>query len=777
MAVKYRIESSDRLGVKWKVDFSDATFTGDVTSLKAGANPIVFDFDNSSDDVFDPVRPTSAEIQIMAETNFVLQSLYSDVLKITVNIYADDVLYFSGWVEPQNYSEAYEPVPYVVTVTIIDGLSDLKNIEYKNGDVYYSGRRFDSQIVLDCLGKIGFTEFKEYCNIYEDSMLATANDSPFDQIMTDPYIYRDISCWEVLIDLLGKYNAFIRQYDGVFCIVRPKELTGASVAGRYFTAYNTKTSVTMTPTQHIKRIGQSSYRVQVPGGQLMIQRPVKKVRILHDVGDRESWIENYNFTDVSGSGFNYNFDYWTEVGSAPIATVSYVLPAEREGLLLDYSSAPGSNYVYQSFGEYAKATTVDEFVLSFDWLFYNITAAEVANVELRIMIKADAGPYYLVESNDAECTWTGTASKIIVKANAVLGSTGWTSWSRKFTGLPADGSYTISIYPLYNSQLGVFGAINNIKLYTSSIAKTMIPVKTKRREKIFFLRIGPKYETQRATAWKESFDLVEVLEQEYTSQNVNNGTYVTRNVLSGDLDVDIENVPQQFAGALVLNTGTAQVKVDKIVLTGSSGSAYISCGGTGNIAEYDTDLTTTANNFVTDHAADYLPIVVTASGGEITFTGDAAGEDFTTAIYTQTGDLSGTLSEGTAFTYVLAPSDLWSTGTGRSGAENTKLLQVIADEITAMYVRSKQLIQMPIVETNKALQINTLGAFHDSVNTYNSATRVFSMNRGRFNVRARKWEIDLFEIGTGAIVSGTTSTTGDSTDVTADSTIITVDTI
>ena len=83
---------------------------------------------------------------------------------------------------------------------------------------------------------------------------------------------------------------------------------------------------------------------------------------------------------------------------------------------------------------------------------------------------------------------------------------------------------------------------------------------------------------------------------------------------------------------------------------------------------------------------------------------------------------------------------------------------------------------MPIWEPlDSSLSINILGNFQDTVNTYNGAVRVFSMNRGEFNVRNCEWNLDLFEIGTGAIVETETVSTADSTVVTVDSTVITSD--
>ena len=127
--VKYRSESSDLRGAKWKVDILEDDFSGDITSLIAGGTPIKFFFDNNSDDVFDPIRETHVDISVYSTTNFALQDLYSlDLQQFKVNIYCDDELVFSGWIEAQNYEEVYEPPPYLVTITATCGLSNLSFI-------------------------------------------------------------------------------------------------------------------------------------------------------------------------------------------------------------------------------------------------------------------------------------------------------------------------------------------------------------------------------------------------------------------------------------------------------------------------------------------------------------------------------------------------------------------------------------------------------------------------------------------------------------------------
>lgn len=98
---------------------------------------------------------------------------------------------------------------------------------------------------------------------------------------------------------------------------------------------------------------------------------------------------------------------------------------------------------------------------------------------------------------------------------------------------------------------------------------------------------------------------------------------------------------------------TAAVKQkETVTLTGTSGTATIAAaGGLTKTATFATDLTTTAANFVTAFAADYLAqgIVVTSSVADLIFEAQTAGVPFTAPTITNaTGDLSGTVAHTTA---------------------------------------------------------------------------------------------------------------------------------
>jgi len=96
----------------------------------------------------------------------------------------------------------------------------------------------------------------------------------------------------------------------------------------------------------------------------------------------------------------------------------------------------------------------------------------------------------------------------------------------------------------------------------------------------------------------------------------------------------------------------AVAQVDTVTLAGTSGTANVTlAGGLTKLATFNTDLTTTASDFVTAHAAAYaaVNITVTSAGADLIFTSATAGTAFTSPAITNVGvDLAGTVVNTTA---------------------------------------------------------------------------------------------------------------------------------
>lgn len=103
---------------------------------------------------------------------------------------------------------------------------------------------------------------------------------------------------------------------------------------------------------------------------------------------------------------------------------------------------------------------------------------------------------------------------------------------------------------------------------------------------------------------------------------------------------------------VVINS-SAVAQVEAVTVTGTGGTANINVNGVNYLATFDTDLTTTAANFVTTHAAALLlrGIIVTSAVAVISFTSAIAGQPFAApTIANVSGDLAGSVAQTTANT-------------------------------------------------------------------------------------------------------------------------------
>lgn len=105
------------------------------------------------------------------------------------------------------------------------------------------------------------------------------------------------------------------------------------------------------------------------------------------------------------------------------------------------------------------------------------------------------------------------------------------------------------------------------------------------------------------------------------------------------------NVKLGLLGFKHIEVNAFIAQVDEITLTGTSGTAEITdAGGLTKTVTFNADLSTTASDFVTSFAADYLAkdIILTSVGAKLIFTADVAGTGFDSPVITNdTGDLDG----------------------------------------------------------------------------------------------------------------------------------------
>jgi hypothetical protein len=576
---KYELGIYDIWKVPWTVKFYFPDYVGSITQLIGGEEPIEFEFQNESDSVFDIIKPSQVKICIkVRDANFILaEDLYfNGSMHCYVEIFhdedSDDNLFWAGYIDPKQISEPYDVLPYDLVITCVDGLSLLSEIPYYDTieDVPYdsgepfNGRMFKSQVLLDILNKIGYSEFKEFINVYEDIMDNTINDSPLDQAEIDVDVLQDKNCDEALKDILKVYNASIEQIDGIICIYRRKELINNPVYGRHFTGVSTKISITFNPNQYIHRrgINETSLK-QISGGTKLIQDPIQKVKVIQDYGYKDSWLDNWDFS--SDTFLIDTFQFWEYPNplfknSVPVGNI---VNGEKSGVLVR------STYINQLIENNLKISTTDLFIVEFDYAFFNSTGSVATDAI--IFIRITQGTKQLKIIDDINYEWQTTEDfpleVFTIKEDASEGWSGWKTFRRQFTGLEATTPIEVRLEPYITD---VDACYNNVKIYATSTQILQKQVKRKLIQRIkehnpthfFFGGYGPKYQI---VEYREPTG--NIVQHEYIKENNTKGGEIQLDYLFGDVtsvstpskkgDVNIENVLAQFAGAISINDGSS----------------------------------------------------------------------------------------------------------------------------------------------------------------------------------------------------------------------------
>jgi len=169
-----------------------------------------------------------------------------------------------------------------------------------------------------------------------------------------------------------------------------------------------------------------------------------------------------------------------------------------------------------------------------------------------------------------------------------------------------------------------------------------------------------------------------VTEAGVVTATLTNSTFQSVPVPVGDLSGSVVNTQANV---------TAVARVDRIDLTGASGSAIVVCNAISRLMTFSTNLEITADNFVTAHAAAYTASGVTVeafgTGTDVylKFTANVAGTNFTgaTSITNDSDpDLAGTVSTIVANRAAVKQIDT-ITLTGTSGTAN-----ILCDAVTKL---------------------------------------------------------------------------------------------
>ena len=207
--LKYRLSFDSVSDTPYEINILEAGYDGPVENRNLGSAPVLKMDDGEA------VRGTSLELSIETCFDGDLREFYTtDRKKFRVEVYRSGVLFWSGHILPELYSEPYISVPFDVSVTASDGLGLLKNIPFG-----LSGKRSVFDVIKYCCEQTGLV--LNY--VFASKLLATGMSgvaSVYTQAFVDCNAFDDADCDEALEKVLITFGSYIKQKDCKWHVLR-----------------------------------------------------------------------------------------------------------------------------------------------------------------------------------------------------------------------------------------------------------------------------------------------------------------------------------------------------------------------------------------------------------------------------------------------------------------------------------------------------------------------------------------------------------------------------
>lgn len=208
--------------------------TAAVETILGVENPIQINYQNSSEQIYEPFIGSEATLNLIATEDFQLEDLYTeDERRWLINIKRNSSVIWRGFIIPDGCQESFSFTPYTISVNAVDTLGLLKNLSYvQNDGNFWTGKQTIIEVIYNCLNRVQIPDMNIYTsvNIYESGYSTIPSSDPLNltYVNAETYLESDninpLNCQQVLENVLHIFTAVIIQSEGDWYIFRPNEL-------------------------------------------------------------------------------------------------------------------------------------------------------------------------------------------------------------------------------------------------------------------------------------------------------------------------------------------------------------------------------------------------------------------------------------------------------------------------------------------------------------------------------------------------------------------------
>jgi hypothetical protein len=235
MALKFRLEFENVERIFCAVNFFFNDYDGEVIKLYGGARPFVLGEFNTDEDLFKPIRPQQATIEILASASGVkLEDFLSDdednvLISFEFGSFAP---YWVGFMSQEDLQEIWISTNHILIIRADDGIGRLKNIKLADNDGKTLLGAYDFLELLQFATRgsaLNFYAGGIISNLFHDSMTDGTDKTGLDQCTTDARTFENaVSSFDDKYRTIEKinrsWNQTIYQWLGQFYLVRIPEM-------------------------------------------------------------------------------------------------------------------------------------------------------------------------------------------------------------------------------------------------------------------------------------------------------------------------------------------------------------------------------------------------------------------------------------------------------------------------------------------------------------------------------------------------------------------------
>lgn len=234
-AEKYRFQFKTLEGQTCTVRFDFEGFTGSSTTLVGADKPFVLQEFNNDEDLFKPLRPQLATINILASATGVTIDDFLMDNDDDIIVYFDFgswTNYWVGYLQQDDFQETWIDTNHIVTIRASEGIGLLKDKMITDFGAELTGKYDFIEITEAAMeGTVqSFADYYVYSSLFHDSMQYYAGAyTGLDQCVFDsntleqtPTIYDN--SYDVLEKVNRAWNQTLFMYDGVWWILRIEDM-------------------------------------------------------------------------------------------------------------------------------------------------------------------------------------------------------------------------------------------------------------------------------------------------------------------------------------------------------------------------------------------------------------------------------------------------------------------------------------------------------------------------------------------------------------------------